>query len=135
MSGASVDELVSDYNDRMGNLLTTKVLQDKTRALWLNDVIHRHKIELRRLERKFKANSLEINRQFFLDKRSAHNRLTADTLNFYHHNKTQNADQKQFFQIIDDIIGEKKSQTATLPNHTDPEALAQSFSDIFTQKV
>ncbi|KAK6177246.1 hypothetical protein SNE40_015382 [Patella caerulea] len=141
MSGASVDELVSDYNDRMGNLLndlaplTTKVLLDKSRAPWHNDVIHRHKVELRRLERKFRTNPLEINRQIFLDKRSAHNRLTADTRNSYHRNKIQNADQKQLFQIIDDIIGEKKSLAATLPNHTDPQALAQSFSDFFTQKV
>ena len=67
LTDTSVDELVNDDDVTMTGVFNTlapektKVYHDKPRAPWFCDKILEHRKEVRKLERRYKANPIEIN--------------------------------------------------------------------------
>ncbi|KAG1714818.1 Papilin [Nymphon striatum] len=141
LNNATIDDLVMDYDTTMIKVFNTiapektRVIYDKPRAPWFCDKIRDHRKEVRKLERKWKANPLEIHKQTFRAKRSQHNRLINSFRISYFRSKIENTDQRKLFSVIDELIGDRSLLAKGLPTHNDSKALANSFSDFFFEKI
>ena len=141
LTNPSVDDLVNDYDATMTGIINTiapertKVYSEKPRAPWFSDEIREHRKDVRKLERRYKAIPLEINKQIFRAKRSEHNRLINDIRTSYYRSRIENSDQRKLFSVIDDMTGDKSALAKTLPSHDDPLDLADRFSRFFSDKV
>ena len=105
--------LLSEYNEKMKLVLNilapeiTRVFVDKPRAQWFNGAVRDHRKEVRRLERRWRANPREINKQIFFIKRSEHDsRLVNDTKTSYFQSKIAESNKCNLFSVIDGMIGE-----------------------------
>ena len=90
---------------------------------------------LRQLERTWLRTGLEVHRQAYRTKCVAFNRMLLTTKSEYYSEKiaTCGRDQKQLFHITKNIMGD--TGTTNMLSFVSTEALAQRFSDHFTDKV
>ena len=64
-----------------------------------------------------------------------YSQLLDDARADYHRSKIENSDQTKLFLVIDELIGEKKSSSKNLPDHDESMKLAESFNEIFCDKI
>ena len=140
-SDGSVTELVLHYNSDLRSIVDHHApLQKATVTLrpnspWFTDTLRQEKRNRRQLERTWLRTGLEVHRQAYRTKCVAFNRLLLTTKSEYFSEKIAicGRDQKQLFHITKNIMGD--TGTTNMPSFVSPGALAQRFSDHFTDKV
>ena len=140
-SDGSVTELVLHYNSDLRSIVDHHApLQKATVTLrpnspWFTDTLRQEKRNRRQLERTWLRTGLEVHRQAYRTKCVAFNRMLLTTKSEYYSEKiaTCGRDQKQLFHITKNIMGD--TGTTNMPSFVSPGALAQRFSDHFTDKV
>ena len=140
-SDGSVTELVLHYNSDLRSIVDYHApLQKATVTLrpnspWFTDTLRQEKRNRRQLERTWLRTGLEVHRQAYRTKCVAFNRLLLTTKSEYFSEKIAicGRDQKQLFHITKNIMGD--TGTTNMPSFVSPGALAQRFSDHFTDKV
>lgn len=136
-----VETLVQNYNTTLQQVLNDVAPEkevrfvDKPKAPWYTEEQRQAKKELRSFERKMKANPLEINKQIYKAKRLEYNLQLEEAKSDYHRSRIMNSDQKQLFSVIDEMVGEKKASASILPDHDNPQILAQKFAEFFRDKI
>ena len=102
---------------------------------WFTDTLRQEKRNRRQLERTWLRTGLEVHRQAYRTKCVAFNRLllTTKSESFSEKIAICGRDQKQLVHITKNIMGD--TGTTNMPSFVSAGALAQRFSDHFTDKV
>ena len=140
-SDGSVTELVLHYNSDLRSIvdhhapLRKATVTLRPNSPWFTDTLRQEKRNRRQLERTWLRTGLEVHRQAYRTKCVAFNRLLLTTKSEYFSEKIAicGRDQKQLFHITKNIMGD--TGTTNMPSFVSPGALAQRFSDHFTDKV
>ena len=141
VAGADVASLSESYRNVVIKALdelapvkcTTR--SDKSRAPWLTAELLKERKLLRRLERKWVMSGLEIDRQLYKAQRSEYNHHTDQVKTAFHRDRIVNADLKQLFNIVDNLVAGKSSISGALPSNIPMEALPEKFSEFFNRKI
>ena len=137
----NVSDAVNQYNDTLKKIfdkhapLKSKVVTIRPQTLWYNEAIGQAKRERKRAERKWRKTRLTVDRQIYVSKRNAVNRLCNNAKKDFYGRKISECqnDQKQIFKIANSLL--HKSNETPLPEHESSQELANRFADFFTEKI
>ncbi|XP_070556651.1 uncharacterized protein [Ptychodera flava] len=116
-----IERLSKFYIDSVTDILDTlapikqKVVTDKVRAPWYCEELLLLRKTVRRLETKYRATNLEIDRQIFLTRRNEYFRRCDDLKADYHRTRIEEADSKRLFKIIAELTDAKAIHAKELP--------------------
>ena len=136
-----VESCVESYNLSLSNILDkhaptqTRTVRLRPNSPWFNDDIRLEKQKRRRLERKWRRTTLEVDLQMYCEQKNTVNRLIDQTkIKYYSCQINEKAgDQKQLFNVVNDLL--QKSKKPLLPQSDSDEALAEQFSEFFSTKI
>ena len=115
--------------------MKSKVMPDRDQSPWYTDELRRAKQERRQLERRWLKTGLLVHRDAMVDKRRQVNSMVRRVKSNYYVNliNEHRQDPRRMFDIVSRLLGKVKS--ASLPKHSDSQALASQFSVFFVSKV
>ena len=136
-----VDEAVDEYNTVLGDILVkhapikTKVLSATRHAPWYNEDIRNAKRKRRQLERRWRKNKSDENRNAYAEQRKHVSNLThVQKTEYYSGIVLENSQNPRgLFKILDSML--HKSKKDVFPPDIPQESLATAFSNFFTNKV
>lgn len=137
-----VSAMVDNYNSILLSLLDKhapvkeKVVTERTNGLFgHNFAIQQAKREHRRLERRWRHDKNEINRQLYVQKCKQIVKLTTQQQSDYYNEKIKEcaSDQKALFSIINKLT--RPQSKSAFPERDCNRDLAEEFSDYFAEKV
>ena len=101
--------LIPEYERVLKSLLDKhapvikRTIRSRPNASWFNDNLHKMKRELRRLERKWIASKLEVNKQCFKQMSDGYNIALKQAKLDYHKEQLENCNSKQLFQKVEQL--------------------------------
>ena len=136
-----VDLLVQSYNDGLTTLIDkhaptkNKAIVLHPRSPWYTQALHEAKHARRRLERLWRRTKLTVHHQMYRTQCSLVNKLLRESRTSYYSAKILECgrDQKQVYKISRHLLGD--TGCSPLPESESPRALAESFSEFFTDKI
>ena len=135
-----VNAAVTDYNVILQALVDkhvpakTSTITIKSSAPWYNSDIRRAKIARRRAERKWRASRSVDDFELYKNACTKVSRaLFSAKRNFFLNKLSEVQSQKEVFQVAKTLMNTKADKA--LPAYHSPGALAQKFSDFFTDKI
>ena len=90
------------------------------------------KRNIRRLERRWIASKLEVDKQIFKEQCYEYNHMIKQAKQIYHSNQFEGCNSKQLFQKVNKLCTPKISKV--LPSDHSDILLAECFSDLFYQQ-
>ena len=136
-----VDSCVENYNQSLSCLLDkhapsrTRTVKLRPNSPWFHEGVRVAKQKRRQLERRWRSDKLEINRQLYCEQKNVVNELIEQAKKEYYSCKINEkaGDQKQLFNVVNDLL--QKNKKPVLPTCESDEALAEQFSEYFSQKI
>ena len=140
-SGDDINQLVTQYNDRLSQLLDKHApmkkakLVIKPRALWYTPSIAKAKRLRRKLERQWRRTKLTVHQQMFKEQRQQVSSLNRKTHAIYYNNKVTECagDQEALFSIVDKLL--HRTDIGALPSGDSNAQIASRMSDFFSEKI
>ena len=140
-SGDDINQLVTQYNDQLSQLLDKHApmkkakLVIKPRALWYTPSIAKAKRLRRKLERQWRRTKLTVHQQMFKEQRQQVSSLIRKTRATYYNNKVTECagDQKALFSIVDKLL--HRTDIGALPSGDSNADIASRMSDFFSEKI
>ena len=137
----NISEAFRQYNETLEKIyekhapLKSKVVTIRPNVLWYNETIRQAKRERKRAERKWRKTKLVVDRQIYLEKKKAVNKLCDQAKKKFYAQKITDCknDQKQLFKVVDTLL--HKPKETPLPAHESPEELANRFATFFIEKI
>ena len=107
----------------------------KPRAVpWMDAEYKKNRALRRKLEKKWKANSTEMNRLNYMKQKSLCCTMSLEKQKSYYSSIVKKcSSQKELFRVANDLLD--KSKERVLPSYTEPVGLANRFNDFFIEKV
>ena len=137
----SSEELAEQFHTKMRQVLDivapakVKVIKDKNRASWFEASHRESRASLRVLEKEWILDRLEVKRQIFISARKNYHHQLEEARTNHLHARIERADQRQLFGIVDELTGDKKTLSSTLPEYSSPRDLADKFVRYFHEKI
>ena len=140
-SGDDVNQLVTQYNDQLSELLDIHApmkqakLVIKPRAPWYTPSIAKAKRLRRKLERQWRRTKLTVHQHIFKEQRQHVSSLIRKSRATYYNNKVTECagDQKALFSIVDTLLHRKG--IGALPSGDPNAQIASRMSDFFSEKI
>jgi len=137
----NISDAVKQFNEVLAQLYNkhapevTKTVPVRPQPPWRSEEIKKAKRERRIAERKMRKSKLAVDRQIYVEKRRALNKLVDKAKREYYAQKIDecSGDQKQLFKLVDTLL--HKSKDTPLPMHESPEELANRLADFFVEKI
>lgn len=137
----SLEELVCAYNENLSAIvdkhapLCTKVITMRPNAPWFTDEVREAKHERRRRERLWRRTKLCVHREWYREQCRTVAKLVLATKHSYYTDQVSQCgrDQKKLFRVTKKLLGD--TGKVTLPSHTSAKALADQFTNFFTNKI
>ena len=141
LSTMSLDEIVNTYNNELTAILDEVApLQSKTITVrppspWYDELIRAAKQQRRVAERKWRKTGLTVNRDLYISERNHVTDLITAARSKHLRNAIaeKKGDTKQLFRLVDSLCG--KSEDPALPRNGSDQAIAETFSSFFIQKI
>ena len=99
---------------------------------WYNTEIHEARRSKRRMERKYRKNKTDANKQLYLDEKKTFNDMLVTAKTEYFINKLASTDPKGMFATVNTLLN--KASTI-LPDTVSPKQLSDDFADFFSNKI
>ena len=118
--------------------IVSKTVIVKPRALWYSnhaEELNNLKASVRKVERKWRSTKLTVHREIFVAKRLEYCRRIDGLKSDYHRSRIEQSDTKGLFSIIDDLTGNKKTDSVVLPTNIKASELCDAFAKYFHDKV
>ena len=137
----NVDSCVEKYNQSIGSVLDkhapsrTRTVRLRPNSPWFNKDIRTERQKRRRLERRWRRTKLEVDLQMYCDQKNIVSKLIEQAkIDYYSSQINEKAgDQKQLFNVINDLL--QKNKKPVLPQSESDQALAEQFSEFFSNKI
>ena len=115
--------------------LVTKSIKRNEEPPWMDADFKQNRAKRRKLEKKWKRNSTEENREAYIIQRRLCAELCKNKRTEYYSKIVENAgnDQKTLFKIANELLD--KNKTRSLPEHEDPVKLANEFNKYYIDKI
>ena len=141
MSESDTNVLVEKYNNILNKLLDkhipqqTRDILDHNTCPFYNTDLRNGKRLRRKLERKWKKSGNEIDLQIYKSQCQLLNNEMKSARETYYTSKINECgtNQKALFNILNELMHRKKA--SPLPDHDDPQKLAEQFCSYFTDKI
>ena len=120
--------------DKHAPVVTKKVSQNVA-VPWADTEFKEARRERRRLEKKWRKNKTDENRQLYVEQRERCAEMSIVKQKAYYSkivNETGN-DQKSLFNVVNNLLD--KNEVRILPEHIDPVTLANEFNEFYIKKV
>ena len=126
MSESIIDKLVPNI---------TKTLKPRRKIPWMDEEFRSNRRIRRQLEKKWRRNRCEENRQRYITQRKICAVMSLKKQKFYYSKIVEKAgnDQKTLFNVANRLLDKGKSRT--LPEHTDALKLADDFNEYYLEKI
>ncbi len=136
-----VESCVESYNSSLSCVLDkhapsqTRTVRLRPNSPWFNESIRLEKQKRRQLERKWRRTKLDVDLQMYSEQKNTVNKLIEQAkIEYYSGQIDEKAgDQKQLFNVVNDLL--HKSKEPVLPHCNSEEALAEQFSEFFSNKI
>ena len=99
---------------------------------WYNTEIHEARRSKRRMERKYRKNKTDANKQLYLDEKKTFNDMLVTAKTEYFIDKLASTDPKGMFATVNTLLN--KASTI-LPDNVSPKQLSDDFADFFSNKI
>lgn len=129
-----VQKILEDLMDKHCPMRKKRVRVNATRSTWYDDELEKLKQRRRQLERKWCRTREGCDRLAYNEAKNKHDKLVK-TKRLLFHSKAlmeNKDDSKKLWGKINDLLGKPNT---VLPDHNDPQKLAEDFKTFFTDKV
>ena len=109
-------------------------MTDNSRAPLFSDDLSDARRKLRQLERQWIGSGLEVHRQIFVQSRSFYHSRLKRAKSSHFRDRTDGADQRELFAIVDEISSSRKLSSHILPD-TELSTLPDVFANYFVSKI
>ena len=131
----------TQYNSCLSNLLEKhaplmqRISVDRSNYPWFNSECKQLKSEKRRLERQWWKSKLTVHLDMLIEKCAQYKQACTSAKTSFFQTKIAESrnDQKALFKVANRLMHVKKE--TSLPSHTDPKDLAETFAEFFTEKI
>ncbi len=133
---SSVDELVSQYNHTLKDLLDrhapekSRVVVDRPLIPWFTDEIRQAKRRKRKLEKQMRRTGLVVHREMFKTAKLELRVLMEVSKSHFYNGKI--TDSKSMFKVVDTLLHRNSSM---LPSHDSKQSLTDRFAEFFKNKI
>ena len=112
-----------------------RTITTSNKPKWIDEEYRKSRRERRKLEKLWKKNRSEINRERYVEQRRKCAELSVTKQKIFYSNiiDSSSGNQNSLFKIVEKVL-DRKSQRI-LPDHTDPVKLANEFNKFYIDKI